>query len=53
MPGIANFSVPGQLEAYSMYSFLSDFSAQSVDCVFCWQFIPFFFFFNCGKRYIT
>ena len=28
MPAIANFSVQGQLEAYSMYSFLSDFSVQ-------------------------
>ena len=42
MPAIANSSVQGQLEAYSVCSFLSDFSVfkiilnDYVDCVFCW-----------------
>ena len=30
MPGIADFSIWDQLEAYSMYSFLSDFSTQCI-----------------------
>ena len=63
MLGVANFSGLGQLEAYSVYSFLSDFFSQYsifkiilnqyVNCVFCVSNSFLFIFFNYGKIYIT